>query len=147
MLLLTGKKRAQIATWSIEQEGRGNSHIAFDEADHRLFVGAINRREPGKVVVLDSDSGKMVTSIHSAGQSFSDDLDYDPLSRRIYLAGVPFANIFQNGRDDGCNLIGQLSTVFHAVTAILVPQLSRYYVAVNHHGSTDAKVQVYETVP
>ena len=35
---------------------------------------------------------------------------------------------------------------YHGITAILVPELNRYYVAVNHYGTTDAKVQVYEVV-
>jgi hypothetical protein len=43
--------------------------------------------------------------------------------------------------------LGQVPTAFHAATGIVVPTLNRYYVAVNHHGQTDAVVQVYELVP
>ena len=65
-------KRTVMTTWSIADEGKRNAAIAFDEADHRLFVVA---RAPGKVIVLDSDSGKILNSLPCAGDS--DDALYD----------------------------------------------------------------------
>jgi DNA-binding beta-propeller fold protein YncE len=135
------EKRSVIATWSIEPEGRQNIHVSFDEARHRLFVSSINRRDPAKVIVLNSDTGKIISAILSPGQFSSDDMDFDPGLSRLYVAGVPFINVFQNN-----DLIGQVPSSYHGITAILVPELNRYYVAVNHHGTTDAKVQVYEVV-
>src|SRR6267143_3439017 len=137
------EKRAVIATWSIAQEGRNNGSMAFDEADHRLFVHA---REPGKIVVLDTNSGKIVTTLSSGGMV--DDAVYDAKLKRIYVTGVPFINVFQKS-DEGerYDLLGQIPTAFHSITSFLVPQLNRYYLAVNHHGATDAVVQVYEVVP
>ena len=137
------EKRAVIATWSIAQEGRNNASMAFDEADHRLFVHA---REPGKVVVLDTESGKVVTTMQSAGMV--DDATYDPKLRRIYVTGVPFINVFEKSDEgDRYDLLGQVPAAFHSITSILVPSLNRFYLAVNHHGETDAVVQVYEVVP
>jgi YVTN family beta-propeller protein len=137
------EKRAVIDTWSIAQEGRNNGSMAFDEADHRLFIHA---RDPGKIVVMDSNSGKIITTIQSGGMV--DDAVYDPTLKRIYVTGVPFINVFQKIEEsDRYDLLGQVPTAFHAATAILVPQLNRYYIAVNHHGQTDAVVQVYEVVP
>jgi DNA-binding beta-propeller fold protein YncE len=137
------EKRTVIDTWSIAQEGRNNGSMAFDEADHRLFVHA---REPGKVLVMDTNSGKIVTTLQSGGMV--DDAVYDAKLKRIYVTGVPFINIFQKS-DEGerYDLLGQVPTAFHSITAILVPQLNRYYLAVNHHGQTDAVVQVYQVVP
>ena len=136
-------KRTVIDTWSIGQEGRNNGSMAFDEADHRLFIHA---REPGKLVVMDTNSGKIVTTMQSGGMV--DDAVYDPKMKRIYVTGVPFVNVFQKS-DEGerYDLLGQVPTAFHSVTGILVPQLNRYYLAVNHHGQTDAVVQVYQVVP
>jgi DNA-binding beta-propeller fold protein YncE len=136
------EKRTVIAVWSIAPEGRQNIHVSFDEANHRLFVSSINRRDPAKVIVLDSNSGKIITTLLSPGQFSSDDMDFDPGLHRLYVAGVPFINVFQDN-----DLIGQVPSSFHGITAILVPELNRYYVAVNHHGNTDAKVQVYDVVP
>ena len=136
-------KRVVTETWSIAQEGRSNGSMAFDEAGHRLFVHA---RDPGKVVVIDSNSGKIVTTLVSGGMV--DDAVYDPKYKRLYVTGVPFINVFQRiGEGDRYDLLGQVPTGFHSVTAILVPQLNRYYLAVNHHGETDAVVQVYQVVP
>jgi len=137
------EKRAVTETWSIAQEGRNNGSMAFDEADHRLFIHA---RDPGKVVVMDTNSGKIVTTLVSGGMV--DDAVYDAKLKRIYVTGVPFINVFQKS-DEGerYDLLGQVPTAFHSITAILVPQLNRYYLAVNHHGETDAVVQVYQVVP
>src|SRR3979490_2140287 len=137
------EKRIVIDTWSIAQEGHNNGSMAFDEADHRLFIHA---REPGKVVVIDTNSGKIVTTLLSGGMV--DDAVYDAKLKRIYVTGVPFINVFQKS-DEGerYDLLGQVPTAFHSITAILVPQLNRYYLAVNHHGKTDAVVQVYQVVP
>src|SRR6202043_2723835 len=52
-------KRAVIATWPIPG-AKGISTISFDSANHRLYVGA---RQPAKLYVMDSDSGKVVTSV------------------------------------------------------------------------------------
>jgi DNA-binding beta-propeller fold protein YncE len=142
LAVIDREKQAVIATWPIEPEGRQNIHVAFDEAKHRLFVSSINRRDPAKVIVLDSNTGRIISTLLSAGQFSSDDMAFDPKLNRLYVAGVPFINVFQNN-----DLIGQVPSSFHGITAILVPELNRYYVAVNHHGNTDAKVQVYEVVP
>src|SRR5882762_720933 len=137
------EKRIVIDTWSIAQEGHNNGSMAFDEADHRLFIHA---REPGKVVVIDTNSGKIVTTLLSGGMV--DDAVYDAKLKRIYVTGVPFINVFQKS-DEGerYDLLGQIPSAFHSITSFLVPLLNRYYLAVNHHGATDAVVQVYEVVP
>jgi DNA-binding beta-propeller fold protein YncE len=54
------EKRTVIATWSIAQEGQQNLAMAFDEASHRLFTVT---RKPAKLIVLDSDSGKLIASL------------------------------------------------------------------------------------
>ncbi len=72
--VINREQKKVIATWSIAEEGRGNAPMAFDEADHRLFVVA---RDSGKVIVLDSDSGKIVTTLLNIGQYTSDDAAYD----------------------------------------------------------------------
>jgi DNA-binding beta-propeller fold protein YncE len=138
------EQKKVIATWSIAEEGRGNAPMAFDEADHRLFVVA---RDSGKVIVLDSDTGRIITSLLNIGQYFSDDAAYDATVKRLYVPGVPFMNIFQKAEGDHYTFIGQVPNSFHALTAILVPQLNQYYVAINHHGNTEAAVQVYAVVP
>jgi DNA-binding beta-propeller fold protein YncE len=136
------QKRTVIATWPYGQEGKVSSAMALDEGNHRLFVIA---HDPGKLIVLDSDSGRIVNTLSCMGQT--DDAFYDPGSKRLYVAGVPFLYVFEERNANNYRPLGQVPAAFHTVTAILVPELNRYYTAVNHHGKTEAEVQIYEVVP
>jgi len=137
------KERKVITTWSITQEGRFNGPMAFDEPDHRLFVLA---RDPGKVVIVNTDSGKIVGAPACVGNY--DDAIYDPETRRLYLVGVPFLKIFQkNEEGDRYDNLGQVPTAFHAETGIYVGKLKQLYMVVSHHGATDAVVQIYKVIP
>jgi DNA-binding beta-propeller fold protein YncE len=132
---------ALMATWSIADVGKKPTSMALDEADHRLFVGT---REPGKFVVLDTDSGKVVANMPAA--AMTDDMVYDAAQKRIYFAGSEFVDVFQQQDADHYQQIGKVPTAFRAKTAILIPELNRYYVAVPHHANESAQVRVYETV-
>jgi DNA-binding beta-propeller fold protein YncE len=136
-------KQAVVATWSFAQEGRNFGSMALDEADHRLFVHA---RDPGKVLVIDTESGKLIATLSCVGDY--DDAIYDPGTRRLYMVGTPFLKVFQKSDEgDRYDTLGQVPTAFHSITGIAVPQLNRLYIAVNQHGTTDAVVQVYDVVP
>jgi DNA-binding beta-propeller fold protein YncE len=136
-------KRSVIASWSYAQEGKNFGSMAFDEPDHRLFVHA---RDPGKVLVIDSDSGKLITSLLCQGDY--DDAIYDSATRRLYLVGTPFLKVWQKSAEgDRYDILGQVPTAFHSITGFLVPSMNRLFIVVNHHGSTDAVVQAYDVVP
>lgn len=140
--VLDRKKGTLIATWSIAQEAKKPTTIAFDEANHRLFVGT---RDPGKLIVLDSDSGKVVASMPAV--AMVDDMAFDSASKRIYFAGTMFIDVFQQKDADHCDQIGHIPTSFRAKTAILVPELKRYYLGVPHHESQTAELRVYDVLP
>src|SRR6202521_4899310 len=130
------------ATWSIAETGKNPTSMAFDEDAHRLFLGT---RVPGKLVVLDSDSGKVVTSYPAA--AMIDDLAYDSQSKRIYFAGTEFLDVFHESDADHYDRIGHIATAFRAKTGVLVPELKRYYLAVPHHEKQTAELRVYEVLP
>ena len=130
------------ATWSVVQEGKNPTSMAFDESGHRLFLGT---RVPGKLVVMDSDSGKIVTSYPAA--AMVDDMAYDGGSKRIYFAGTEFLDVFQQKDADHYDRIGHIPTSFRAKTGVLVPELNRYYLAVPHHEKQIAELRVYEVLP
>jgi hypothetical protein len=134
--------RALTATWSIAEAGKNPTSIAFDESAHRLFLGT---RVPGKLVVLDSDSGKVVTGYPAA--AMVDDMAYDSGSKRIYFAGTEFLDVFHQQDADHYDRIGHISTSFRAKTGVLVPELNRYYLAVPHHEKQIAELRVYEVLP
>src|SRR3984893_5005958 len=134
------EKRTVIATWPIAG-AKGLTTIAFDATSHRLYVGA---RQPAKIYVLDSDSGKVITSVPAP--SMVDDMAFSPDQKRIYFAGTEFTDVFEAKDADHLERIGHIPTAFRAKTAILVPELNRFYLAVPHHGTKTAAVRVYETV-
>jgi len=134
--------RALLATWSIAEAGKNPTSIAFDEDAHRLFLGT---RVPGKLIVLDSDSGKVVSGYPAA--AMVDDMAYDGGSKRIYFAGTEFLDVFHENDADHYDRIGHVATSFRAKTGVLVPELNRYYLAVPHHEKQTAELRVYEVLP
>ena len=136
------KKREVIATWPAGEVAKEFAAMAFDEGDHRLFVTS---KTPPKLIVLDSDSGKVVTSLPCVVKN--DDMAYDPANKRIYISGNDFIDVFQQKDPDHYEQIGHIAGGFRAKTAILVPQLNRYYLAVPRHGGKPAEVRVYQVVP
>jgi len=133
--------RKLLATWPLG-EAKKPTAIAFDEAGHRLFAGT---RDPGKLIILDTDSGKVVSSLPAP--AMVDDMAYDGDHKRIYFAGNEFIDVFQQHDPDHYDLIGHIPTSFRAKTAILIPELNRYYLAVPHHASRTAELRVYKVVP
>jgi DNA-binding beta-propeller fold protein YncE len=140
--VLDRNKSALTATWPLPAGDAQNVALALDEADHRLFVVT---RKPGKLIVLDSNSGKVITSLPAVGMV--DDMSYDPRQRRIYLAGDQFVDVFEQKDPDHYVLLAKIPGSFRAKTGILVPELNRYYLAVPHHGDKEAEVRVYEVQP
>jgi DNA-binding beta-propeller fold protein YncE len=136
------EKRTVIATWPIGQEGKHNVAMAFDEAAHRLFISTSN---PEKLIILNSDSGAIVASLPSG--HMVDDMAYDAKSKRIYVTGSDFVKVFQQKDADHYELVGQVPSAFRAKTAILVPQLNRYFLAVPRHEDKAAEVRVFEVQP
>src|SRR5260370_16872114 len=107
--------------------------MSFDESGHRLLLGT---RVPPKLVVMDSDSGKIVTSYPAA--AMVDDMGYDDASKRIYFAGSEFLDVFHQNDADHYDRIGHIPTPFPAKTAVLFPKLNRYSLAVPLHDKQPA---------
>jgi Lactonase, 7-bladed beta-propeller len=135
-------KRTLIATWSVAQEAKKPTAIGFDEDGHRLFVGT---RDPGKLIVLNSDSGKVVSSMPAP--AMVDDMAYDAQRKRLYFAGTLFTDVFQQSGADHYDQIAHIPTSFRAKTAILVPELNRLYLGVPYHEKQAAELRVYNVLP
>jgi DNA-binding beta-propeller fold protein YncE len=129
-------------TWPLPPGDKLNVAMAFDEANHRLFVVT---RNPGKLVVLNSDNGKVIADIPAV--AMVDDAAFDAQHKRVYAAGDQFVDVFQQKDPDHYSLLGRIPGSFRAKTGILVPELNRYYLAVPHHGDKEAEVRVYEIQP
>jgi DNA-binding beta-propeller fold protein YncE len=136
------EKRAVIATWSIAQEGQQNLALAFDESSHRVFTVT---RKPSKLVVLDSDSGKIISSLPCV--EMVDGAIFDSSSKRIYVAGTEFVDVFQERDANHFDLVAHVLGGFRAKTALLIPELNQFYLAVPHHGEKSAEVRVFKLQP
>jgi len=140
--VLDRNKSALQATWPLPAGVKQNVAMVLDEPDHRLFVVT---RAPGKLVVFNSDNGKIVASLPAVG--LVDDMSYDAKRKRIYLAGDQFVDVFEEKDPDHYALLAKIPGSFRAKTGTLVPEWNRYYLAVPHHENHEAEVRVYEVQP
>jgi DNA-binding beta-propeller fold protein YncE len=130
-----------LATWPIAQEGKNPTAIALDDDSHRLFLGT---RVPGRLIAVNTDSGKVVGGFPAA--AMVDDMSYDGASKRIYFAGTEFLDVFLEKDADHYDRIGHIATAFRAKTGVLVPELKRYYLAVPRHEKQVSELRVYEVL-
>jgi DNA-binding beta-propeller fold protein YncE len=138
------EKRTVVQTWPITA-GKENVPMQFDEATHRLFVAT---RKPSKLVVVNTDTGKEVTSLPVA--DYVDDLAYDSAHHRLYIPGGggegAVSVVEQRGADD-YQVIANIPTKPGAKTARLVPELNKYYVGVPAKDKQEAQILVFDVVP
>ena len=131
------RKAMQVtARWPIGV-AQTNSPMAYDEAHHRLLIVC---RNPGMLVVMDSDTGKVVAKMPAAGRS--DDIAFDPSSGRIYVPGGDgYTSVFHQDSADKYSLIADVPTAQGAKTSLLMPPLKQYFIAVSP-GETKALAKV-----
>jgi hypothetical protein len=140
--VLDRNKSALDATWPLPAGVKVNVAMALDEPNHRLFVFT---RNPGKLIVLNSDSGKVIADLPAV--DLVDDAVYDARLKRIYAAGDQFIDVFDQKDADHYVLLAKVPGSFRAKTGILVPELNRYFLAVPHHANHEAEVRVYQAQP
>jgi DNA-binding beta-propeller fold protein YncE len=132
-----------ITRWPIEVAAE-NSPLAYDETHRRLLIVC---RKPGMLVVMDSDTGKIVANLPAAGRS--DDIAFDAKTGRIYVpGGEGYISVFQQRSADQYELAAKVTSEPGAKTCLLVPGLARYFVAVSP-GDTKAtaKVLTFQVLP
>jgi DNA-binding beta-propeller fold protein YncE len=138
------EKRAVVQTWPVTA-GKDNVPLQYDEATHRLFLAT---RKPSKLVVVNADNGKEVTSLDVA--DYVDDLAYDAAHHRLYVPGGggdgAVSVVEQRGADD-YKVVATVPTKPGAKTARLVPELNKYYVGVPGKDAQPAQILVFDVAP
>jgi DNA-binding beta-propeller fold protein YncE len=136
------EKRAVVAQWPIVG-GPVPHAAAIDPIHHRLFVGSRmkphigevgggHQYEPGKLVVMNTETGKVVQALDSIGGA--DNVDFDQATRRIYFTGTTgTVAVFQEVDPDHFQLLGKVPTGAIAKSGLWVPELKRFYAAVPKH--------------
>jgi DNA-binding beta-propeller fold protein YncE len=119
-------KRLIIARWPIK-EAEQNAPVAFDEANHRLFVVT---RKPGMLVVLNAMTGESIASFKAPERC--DEVVFDAANHRVYVAGGEgFVGVYQQLDADHYRQLPNVPSAKGAKTAMLVPALHRLYLAVS----------------
>jgi len=132
------QKAEVVAKWPIKGAS-ANFPMALDEANHRLFVGC---RQPAKLLVLDTESGKTIASLDIVGDT--DDLWYDATSKRIYVTGGEGRiTVIGQSNVKTYTVIGQVKTAPGARTSYFISQTHTLYVAVPHRGNQKAELRAF----
>lgn len=132
-------KAVLVATWPVTM-GKGNTVMVLDESTHRMFVAC----RGGQLIVFDLNSGKELQSLPIAGGV--DDISFDPVSRRIYVAcgeGAGSIYVYHESSPDSYELLGKIASAPGAATARLVPELKQYIALVPAKKDAPAEVLVY----
>ena len=113
--------------------------MSLDEANHRLFVVC---RLPARLIVIDTNTGKIVAKLSAAGDC--DDVFYDAGRKRIYASGGEgMISVFQQRDPDHYSEIAKIPTVKEARTSFFSGDLGRLFLAMRRHGSEQAAIRVY----
>ncbi len=139
IVVIDREKRQVVMIWHLK-EANDNYPMALDEAQHRLLVGF---RQPARLGVYDTESGRMVAMLNSVGDA--DDIFYDARLKRIYvIGGEGFIDIFGQKDADHYRFLTRIPTATGARTGLLVPEKDWLYVAVPHYGRQRAEIRVYK---
>jgi DNA-binding beta-propeller fold protein YncE len=140
--LIDAGRSAVSATWPVGA-GAANFPMALDLSHHRLFV--VTRRPP-HVVVLDTDTGKPVTTLEADGDA--DDVFYDAPRQRLYgCFGAGTVVAYAQRDPDHYAVLARIPTAPGARTGLFSPDLRRLFVAVPHRANPAAEIRVFEIGP
>jgi DNA-binding beta-propeller fold protein YncE len=113
--------KSLIATWQVEGLNL-NSAMTLDARHQRLFVGS---RKPGKLFILDTENGDLVSKLDIV--DISDDMTYDAPHRRLYISGADGVDVISQEDPNHYRSIQHVDT-FGGKTSVYVTSLKRFYV-------------------
>jgi hypothetical protein len=141
-IAVINRQTKQITRWPLTGL-RMNFPMALDEEDHRLFVGI---REPARLAVFDTTSGRMIVALPSAEDA--DDLYYDSEHKRVYVpGGEGLIYVFKMNDPDHYRLLSKIPTALGGRTAGYFGRtgkgMHRFFLAVPSRGEQKAELRIY----
>jgi len=113
-----------VKTWPIK-EAQENAPLAMDEVGHRLFVVT---RKPGKLVVLNSDTGESLATFTAPERT--DQVVWDAANRRVYATGGEgYTLVVEQDDPDHYREVAKVQTAPGAKTSILDSENNRFWIA------------------
>jgi DNA-binding beta-propeller fold protein YncE len=139
LAVINRKTMKEIAEWPVPP-ARQNAMVAFDEPHHRLFIVC---RQPGEVVVMNSDTGNVVTT--QPAPLRADDVLYDRDANRLYVpGGEGFIAIYDTSDPDRLTMLAKVPSAPGAKTGLLLPDMKKLLLAVSPGDSKElAKVLTF----
>jgi hypothetical protein len=128
-----------VARWPLTGH-HANFPMALVEDDHRLLIAC---RNPAEVLVIDTDSGKIIGSAECDGDV--DDMFIDQTTGFVFVScGSGNVDVIQRRNRDDYKRMAQVPTASGARTCLLVPQQHRLYVAAPRRSGKEARILVFE---
>ena len=125
-----------VATWPFTAAEQ-NACAAYDDKTHRLFIVS---RKPGKLVVINTDTGKTVATFPAPART--DQVIWDAANRRIYATGGEgYISVVEQDSADTYHEAPHVPSMAGAKTAILDPVRHHLWVAASP-GDTKAMAKV-----
>jgi DNA-binding beta-propeller fold protein YncE len=131
----------QTGAWDTE-DLRANYPMTLDASGNRIHVVF---RHPATLAAFDIRNGKKLFSMDSCGDS--DDVFFDSKRSRVYVScGEGFIEVIA---DQGNHYTkeARLTTIGGARTALLVPELDRFFLAVRASGHDPAAIWIFKPGP
>jgi len=140
LAVVNRKTMKEIAEWPVPP-AKQNAMVAFDEAAKRLYVVC---RDPGMVVVMDSDTGKVVSTAPAPLRA--DDVMMDIATHRLYVpGGQGYMGVYDTSDPNKVKEIAKVTTAPGAKTGILLPDLKIMMLAASPGETKNvAKIMTYK---
>jgi YVTN family beta-propeller protein len=133
------EKKSITDKWKMDN-ATANFPMALDSKNHRLFIGC---RNPAKLLVINSETGKTINQIDIS--SDTDDVFYDGSSEQIYIScGGGYIDIVSQIDQDNYKSIARIESRSGARTSLYVPELNQLIVAAPAHSGNDAQLMIYK---
>ncbi len=136
------KQQSVTTKWPIS-EAQSNYPMALDEAHKRLLLVC---RKPARLLVLSTESGKVVANLDCCGDA--DDIFLDPGRKRVYVTGGDGSvSTFEQADADHYQPLPRVSTRDGARTSLYDPKTGRLFVALPSRGGAEAELRVFQARP
>jgi hypothetical protein len=115
-----------------------NTPLKFDRTTQRLVIAG---RRPGKLFILEPESGKVVQEMDCTANAYDLTLDLD--HHRIFLTGEEGIQIFEQSGPESYKLISELQTNY-GKTSIYVPTVHRLFTVTPERHDNIPSLKVYD---
>jgi DNA-binding beta-propeller fold protein YncE len=140
LAVVNRKTMKEIAEWPVPP-AKANAMVAFDEAAKRLYVVC---RDPGMVVVMNSDTGAVVSTAPAPLRA--DEVMMDVATHRLYVpGGEGYIGVYDTSDPNHVKQIAKVPSAPGAKTGILLPDLKKMLIAASPGDTKNtAKILTYQ---